>query len=551
MRVLFLFVAFIARVGCAEAQDLVQPKKLVVVLSYDQFRGDFPQKWEHTWGSRGFRRVATEGAYFPHCYYNHANNMTGPGHAVLLTGMYPAKTGIVSNDFFDRELQRRLNCVEDMAVTVIGVSKPTTGISPVNLAVPTIGDLLREQSPTSKVIAISGKDRGAVLMGGHKANLALWLEPDAGGFTSSTYYVPALPQWVAAWHKQNAIALAAGKVWRQALPDSSYTVSDTLAWEGRFPDGDNAFPHTVPNYDNANNFWYGFLLSPWAIEAEFSLARAALEAEQLGSDDAIDILCISVSTTDYVGHLFGPDSREMQDIYYHADRILGDFIDTLDTRVGRKNYVLVITSDHGVAPIPESLLADNIRPRFDAGRLRGIDVLDAAEVYLDKTFPTGSGAKWVREFVASSLFLNDSAVAASGVEKNVIADSLCAFLVRYEGIGIAIARHRLAMDAPLQSVPSEIERRVRNDFFPSRIGDILLYPKMYWISGSTPATHGTPYDYDRHVPLYVFGGGIAFPSESTAALTEPADIAPTLARILDVPLHNTDGKVLPYRVETK
>lgn len=549
-QLLFICVVCIVCTACAGVPQQVEMPKLIVVISYDQFRGDFPEKWGNTWGTKGFNRLANEGAYFANCLYNHANNMTGPGHAVMLTGVYPAKNGIVSNDFFDRDAQRVVNCVEDTAHRVFGAAT-ADGISPKNLVVPTVGDVLREHSLTSKVIGISVKDRGAVLMAGHKANLALWIDAEVGGFTTSAYYASALPQWVAAWHEKKLIQSAAGKVWQQALPDNRYTAADTLAWEGRFPGGDNAFPHEIPNNEKAKNFLYSFLLSPWAIEAEFDLAKTAIEAEHLGSDAATDVLCISVSTTDYVGHLFGPDSREMQDIYCHADRILGEFIDVLDDRVGRENYVLVVTSDHGVAPIPESLLADKIRPKIDAGRLRSIDVIDAVETYLEQTFPVGNGAKWVRELVPPSLFLNDSTAAAAGVEKRILVDSLCAFLLRYEGVGIAIAYHELASVGKLNGVSADMEARIRNNFFPSRVGDVVMYPKMYWIWGSTPATHGMPYDYDRHVPLYIAGGGIAFSRESTTAPVQPTDIAPTLARILHIPLHNADGKVLPYRVEKK
>jgi predicted AlkP superfamily pyrophosphatase or phosphodiesterase len=518
-----------------------QKPKLVVVISYDQFRGDYPARFADVWGPKGFRRLASEGAYAPHCLYNHASNMTGPGHATLLTGVYPAKSGIVSNEFYDRTEQRTLNCVEDSSTRTFGVAAANGGISPRNLVAPTIGDLLREKTPASRVIGISMKDRGGVLMAGHKANLVAWFEPGVRGFTTSAFYADTLPAWLTNWNARGIISSAAGKVWRQALPDDKYTMSDSLGWEGKFPGGGRTFPYTLPASDTSAAFGYGFLLSPFAIEAEFDLARTAIEAEQLGGHNTTDLLCISVSTTDYVGHLFGPDSREVQDIYYHADRILGDFVDYLDGRIGREHYVLVVCADHGVAPVPEMLLADTRRAKIDAGRVRGIELLEGVDRKLEQAFPTKHSVKWIEAFEPPSLFLNDRAVAASGVARDIIIDSLCVFVRQHTGIGPVIASRDLAANRIPANFDPALFALIRNDYYPDRTGDVMLYPREYWIWGSTPATHGMPYEYDRSVPLYFFGGGIHIPAERLARPTAPADIAPTLARLLDLPLRNTDG----------
>lgn len=527
--------------SCSAVPQGENKPKLVVVISYDQFRGDYPTRFADVWGTKGFQRLAAEGSYAPHCMYNHASNMTGPGHATLLTGVYPAKSGIVSNEFYDRTERRTLNCVGDSLVRTFGVAGANGGISPRNLVAPTIGDLLREKTPASKVIGISVKDRGGVLMAGHKANLVAWLEPSGKGFTTSTFYAAALPEWLVSWNAKGMIASAAGKVWRQALPDNKYTMSDSLPWEGKFPGGGRSFPHALPAQDTAASFAYSFLLSPFAIEAEFDLARTALEAEQLGRDNDPDLLCISVSTTDYVGHLFGPDSREVQDIYYHADRILGDFVDYLDSRIGRENYVLVVCADHGVTPVPEMLLADSLRTPIDAGRVRAIELLEAVESKLEHAFPVDHPVKWIEAFEPPSLFLNDKVVEASGVARNVIIDSLCGFVRQHKGIGPVVAGRDLAAGRVPEGFEPTLFALIRNDYYPDRTGDVVLYPRPYWIWGSVPATHGMPYDCDRSVPLYFVGGGVHIPAERLAQPVAPADIAPTLARLLDLPLQNTDG----------
>ncbi len=541
MPILFLLLLVVA--GCSSLPAQQSRPRLVIVISYDQFRGNYPDRWNTLWGERGFNRVAREGIAFPHCYFEHADNKTGPGHAVHLTGVYPAKSGIVSNDFFDRDAGRSFNCVEDSTALILHVPKAKYGVSPRLLRVPTLGDHMREQFPGAKVIGISLKDRGAVLMAGHRANLALWMEPDAGGFTTSTYYTVSLPQWLVAWNQRGMIASAGGKHWEQALPDKEYAVSDKLLWEGKYPGGNRSFPHAIPSFDSTDTFWYPFILSPYSIEAEFDLAMEAIRSEKLGADATPDLLCISVSATDYIGHLFGPDSRETQDIYYHADRVLGEFIDAVDKTVGRENYVLVITSDHGVAPVPEMLLADSVRTRVDAGRIRSIDLLGDIDEYLQSAFPAGDSVQWIRAFNPPSLFLHDAAFAAAGVERPTVVDSLRAFLLRCPGIGIVVANREMQQGRATET-PEDMYRLIRNDWYPPRSGDLLIYTRPYWVFGPAPANHGTPYDYDRHVPLMMLG---VVPE--TPALRErrvsPADIAPTLARLLGVDMPGTDGVALP------
>ncbi len=539
----FCLVLALALAGCAGLPAQQSRPRLVVVVSYDQFRGDYPDRWSALWGDRGFNRIAREGISFPYCYFDHADNKTGPGHAVQLTGVYPAKSGIVSNDFFDREAGRSFNCVEDTTALVLGAPGAKYGVSPRLLQTPTLGDHLRDQFPEAKVIGISIKDRAAVLMTGHRANLALWVEPQAGGFTTSSYYAASLPEWVGAWQQRGVAASCGGTTWKQAFPDERYTVSDNLPWEGKYPGGDRSFPHAIPAFDSTDRFWYPFILSPCSIETEFNLAAEAIRSEKLGADAIPDLLCISVSGTDYIGHLFGPDSREAQDIYYHADRVLGEFIDYIDREVGRENYVLVITSDHGVAPVPEMLLADSVRARVDAGRIRSIDLLGDIDEYLQATFPIGDSLKWIRAFDPPSLFLHDAAIAASGVSKPVVIDSLRTFLLGQPGIGIVVADWEMRQGRPSET-PEEWYKLIRNDWYPSRSGDLLIYPRPYWVFGPAPANHGTPYDYDRHVPLMILGA-LPNTSDTRDLRTSPADIAPTLARLLGIDMPNTDGVPLP------
>ncbi len=228
-----------------------QKPRLILVLSFDQMRGDFIDRWRSFWGKKGFNRLLSQGVHFTNCLNDHASNITAPGHAILMTGHYPYKTGIVSNDMYDRVLGREQYCVEDTAHQTFGIKKPREWTSPVNLLVPTVGDMLKQVSPRSKVVGVSYKDRAAILMAGKNADAAFWFEAEAGGFTTSTYYgFSSLPEWLKNWRTNNDYTQYVGKVWNAEVSSTSYYTQDTCAWETKFPSGTTYFPHTMPQRNN-------------------------------------------------------------------------------------------------------------------------------------------------------------------------------------------------------------------------------------------------------------------------------------------------------------
>ncbi len=513
------------------------PPRLVVVVSFDQHRGDFFTSFRPHLGAGGFQRIAREGVVFDRCYYNHANNITGPGHAAILSGCYPWKTGIVGNDFCDTRTGICGYCADDTA-GVKGAHK---------LEVPTVGDVLRIASPKSKVVGISLKDRASILMAGQGASACVWYDYASGGWTTSAAY--AKPSWLSELRRTVHARRYAGAVWRTEIPDSAGGALDDVLGEGSTPatGGRWVFPYTLSADVKTDEFHSQIALSPFSMRMLFDAAILAAKRERLGSDTSPDLLCIGVSTPDYVGHLYGPDSREVQELYVHADREIERLINELDRRVGRSNYVLIVTSDHGVAPIPEVIRKAGApqHAAVDAGRIRGSEIKTLITEKLTQHFGTPAGGAWVDHIMPPSIYLRDSALANHN--RREVVDTVVAALRRHPHLAIVATPASLLDGVVPPGVDSITAAAVRRSMHRERSGDVVMYPKRYWIFGGTPATHGTPYDYDQWVPLMMLGYRIS--SDTPSAAVSPVDIAPTLARILGIALPNVDGRQLPITIK--
>ncbi len=512
MRLWITILVVLVSVAMASAKP-----RLVVLLCYDQLRGDRLEAVEPWLGERGFRRLLREGVVARRCLFDYATTVTAAGHATIATGCNPSRHGIVGNDFV--VAGRAVYATDD---TALGAPSPRL------LLVPTLGDYLRRAYPQSKVWSFSHKDRGAVFLGGFHPQGAYWLEPGIG-LGSSAYYPPP-PAWLQQFNQQHSPTRYAGAVWNAQLPASA--PADSVPWEGRFPAGGNCFPHVLPGDTSGEQFWHAFALTPYAVEWLFRAAQECIRAEGLGSDDVPDLLSISVSTTDFVGHLFGQDSREYAELLIACDRILAAFLDSLDRWVGRERYMLVLTSDHGAGSIPELQ-----RQRgHDAGRIRG-DTL-AAWVARWAAACGGDTVRTLKRFFPPWIWLDSVSVAACHIPHDSAATAVARFLRQQQGIAFAYSR------AELEHMPdSGIVRLIRHSYHPDRCGDVVVYPKPQWIFGSTPAQHGTPYDYDRWVPLIFFGDSLV-PHELTAPCS-PTDIVPTVLDLLGIAPAQCDGHVLP------
>ncbi len=539
--VLLATLLFISGRASAQQPSVPLPPRLVVLISYDQYRGDYINNFKKFVGKRGFERVRNEGLMFSACMYTHANLMTGPGHATLMTGCNPKSTGIPSNDFCDSETGECVYCAE----------QPGNGLSPSNLLRPTFGDVLRDANPMSKSVGIAIKDRAAILMAGHNPTAVVWMDFKSMAFATSPFY--KTPTWLPALNKLVRPTRHANATWTTSIPDSKEPSIDDQVGEGSLSSGRRTFPYTVPAADNIN-FFKDYIRTPYNLRDLFQAAKAVMKYEDLGRDDAPDVLCIGVSTTDFVGHTFGPDSREVQELYVECDKELASLIDYLDKRVGRERYVLVVASDHGVAPIPE--IMKNVgaaqRTSVDAGRISETSIIRTVDSALSAAYGAPSNnASWCREIFEPSVYISDAVLSEREVSKADAARVAALALRALQGIGISVTKDDIESNKRPYDVSSTIWTFIRNSYSPTRSGDVLLYPKQYWIFGTAPATHGTPYEYDRHVPLMMFGGGIE--AKLSTAEVSPIDIAPTLAQLYGITMSSADGKVLPIsrRITTK
>lgn len=508
----------------------------MVVISYDQYRGDYPTQFARFASSRGFERLRREGTVFANAAYNHASLMTGPGHATILSGAYPYRNGIVANNFCDSRLQRCLYCAEDTS----------HGLSAATMLVPTLGDRLRTLDPRHKNVGIALKDRAAILMAGQSATTALWFDEAAGGFTTSTAY--RKPSWLPGLNARLPFTVYQGRTWRAGLADSLDPAADDIVGEGSMSSGRRTFPHRLPMASESERYVADFVRSPYSVEYLFAAAVETIRRDALGADSIADVLAIGVSTTDFLGHTFGPDSREVQELYRACDTILASFIDALDTIVGRSQYVLVVTSDHGVAPIPEVIrnAAAAQGTTVDAGRLRQATLRRAVDSALTQRYG-GPDSSWVAYILEPALYLDTALCQRRNIDVDSAAACAAAALLALHGIEAALPSALLSQDVCPNDLPREHFARIRRSFRPDRCGHVVLFPKRYWIMGSTPATHGTYHDYDRSVPLMFFGAGVDSSVVRNAA--SPVDIAPTLARLLGLPTlfanDDTDGVAWP------
>lgn len=515
--------------------------KLVLAIIVDQFRYDYLERFGDLFGNGGFRRLMNEGALFTNANYDYVPTFTACGHASIFSGSVPAMNGIVGNVWFDRGTGKvRVMVADDSAHTVTdsGLSPRSGAASPRTLIGTTIGDQMRlSNNFHSKVIAASLKDRSAVLPGGQRPNGAYWFSEADGEFVSSDYYFKELPAWVKKFDSTKRADKYFGMKWERSLSPQAYQRAQAENLPLQRSALGVRFPYVVTGGEEkpGQKFYSAFQLTPFASEYLADFGKAALDAEALGADDDPDLLSISFSSPDLAGHSFGPDSAEVEDTYIRLDRVIADLLGYIDKRVGLANTVIVVTGDHGVAPIPEYLRSQG----FDSARLSGREVSDAANNALAARFGEG---KWVISFVNDQLYLDQKLIADRKVPpaeaERVAGDAA----LTTEGVVNYFTRTQISEGRmPVGPIAS----RVTNGFNRERSGDVWLItkPLYFFAEGALPTTHGSPYNYDTHVPLILFGPGVR-PGRYNGDCA-PSDIAPTLAAILGIePPSNRTGRAL-------
>ena len=501
----------------AAAKAPARPK-LVILLTIDQFRNDFLDRFRPYFVAGGFNRLMG-GARFTNCRYDYATTVTGPGHATIATGAYPNVHGIIGNAWYDRKIKRMVNCVEDLNTRVVATAEGSLerrGASPRSLTGSTVGDELRMATDfRSKVISISLKDRGAVLPGGHTANAAYWYDGSTAGFVSSTYYMEKLPAWVAAFNAQNPAREFCGKPWK-ALAETPGAEGRTFS-EYRLASGEACpSPRFLDWLDD----------TPFTMDVELRFAREAIRQEKLGQGSGTDMLALSISTNDFVGHRFGPYGPEVADLTLRTDRALASFIDDLDRIVGLENVWIAFTADHGASPTPQYIR----EKKLGLGLFKSREFRDAVEAHLSRTFGED---KWVETFDIPYIYLNQGVIAKHQVSSERVSEEAAQGAMNVPGIFAAFGRSAmLSGSAPKQG----LARKVFNSLNLSNGGDVFIVLEPYTVaSGSdTSASHGTPWSYDALVPLIFWGS--AFRHGEYAEPCEPVDLAPTLSQALGVNL---------------
>ena len=512
--------------------------KLVVFLVVDGLPQRQITNYRDQLSPDGFARFLDRGAWFTQAHYAHAFTVTAAGHAAMLTGAYPDRTGIIGNEWRDPVTGAPVYNTGDLSAKYIGhETKPLDGTSPRNLKVETVGDVLRRADPRSKVISVSGKDRGAILPAG-KSGTAYMYMSSTGQFASSTYYMQEHPGWVNEFNSRKLANRYFKTQWTPLLPLAAYerSVPDDQPWFG--PQG-GRLPMTMGAAADAApgpSFYGALLRSPFADALTLEFARAALAGEQLGRDESTDILAVSLSGHDYVNHAYSAESRLSHDHFLQLDRLLQSFFHDLDAAVGAGNYVAVLTADHGFMPAPE-LAAAIGQP---SGRLNAAPALARLNADLEKQFGQG---KWLLGMSAASLLLNKPLIAQKNLDANTVAEEARMLWLAVPGIGTAYTRAELLSGSRAGEPFFEASRK---SWHPDVAGDVQFTLKPNWMfTSSSITTHGSPHEYDNHVPLLFWGPAWVGPGRVDAAV-EIVDVAPTLARMLRVPPPPaSEGKPLP------
>ncbi len=522
--VLLLGLLF-ATAGPLAAQSPPQRPKLVVVIVIDQLRPDYLQRFRTHFGNRGFRLLQQRGAGFSEARHLHAATLTCPGHAVVLTGSHPDVNGIISNVWYNAATDRAVNCAADTAVTLIGAE--TEGRSPRNLIGSTIGDELKAATAgRAKVITVAGKDRSAIMLGGHRADGAYWMVDTL--FVSSTYYMKELPGWVRRFNASGAVSAYSGRAWNRFLPRAAYAALGPDDAEGEEGDinSSRTFPHRLGEL-SSDKFVDAFEASPYQNEVIADFAMRAVTDEGMGQDTVPDLLAIGFSANDLIGHAYGPDSHEVMDVTVRTDRLLQRFFGFLDSRVGFRNVLIVLTADHGVAPVPERV--NRLNSGAGASRVDPAVLATAAETALRTRFGNPAGASWVARLAQPWIYLNVRGLEQRGHSVEEAERVARAAIKQVPEVSLSLTATELRQPRN-PAVPSA----AAFSFYPSRSGNIYYELNPYVVPGAARAgtTHGSPWSYDARVPLLWFGAAIRPGVHSGAAST--ADIAPTLSALLGI-----------------
>jgi len=462
--------------------------KLIVAIVVDQFRYDYLTRFRGDYHA-GLERLLTKGAVFTNARYEHYPTVTAVGHSTFLSGATPSMSGIVGNEWYERESGKSVTSVSDDSVKLLGADGQAS--SPRRLLVSTVGDELKIARRGGKAVGISLKDRSAILPAGHMADGAYWFDPRSGNFVSSTFYFPALPEWVVSYNTSR--------------PADQYHGAHWL---------DHTLPSGTPLYAALES-------SPFGNELVEDFAERAIRFEKLGQRNVTDLLAVSFSANDYVGHASGPDSPEVKEMSIQTDRVFGKLFAYLDAAVGLNNVLIVMTADHGVAPVPEV----NAARRMPGGRMPAGVVRKAVEAALADKY---GAAQWLLAPSDTAFYFNQEPIRQKKLDIAEV-ERIAADAARGVPHVFRVYTREMLLNG---AVDIQVGRRVMNGFYPPRSPDVYVLLEPYWLYGSNGTTHSTTFSYDAHVPVIFMGPGIK-PGRFDEEIAVN-DIAPTLATYLDI-----------------
>ena len=504
------------------------PARLTVLIVVDQLRFDYLTRFQDLYEG-GFRRLLEQGALFTEARYRHALTLTAPGHAAIASGLHPSHTGVAANDWYDGYRQQEVNCIADAGYEPVG--GPGRRASPQSLLAETLGDRLKRRHPGARVVALSTKDRGAILMAGRKGDAAYWYSDPCGCFITSSYYMKEAPDWLTSFNQSRGADAYVGKSWERLLDDPSLYEKHARpdAFEGELGTTGTAFPHAVRSYRELRR-------SPYSDELLMQAALAAMKSHEMGKDETPDLLAVSFSSTDYVGHDYGPFSQESMDQHLRLDALLGRFFAAVDKHAGRENVTIALTGDHGVAPTVKQ------------SKRQGVAAVSVPFELLPDTVNAAVATEYpklgnvVAFFDRPHLFLDLSLLKNHNVPRSRV-ESLAKEALIATGFIEEVYTHDDLLSN--HAADTQYGQLYANAFYERRSPHLMVRFKEFYFIEKTGeiAWHGSPYDYDRHVPVLFMGAGIRPGRYDQPA--GPEDLAPTLAVLLGVKMpHESDGRAL-------
>jgi len=543
--------------------------KLAVLVVFDQLRGDYLEKWRGLFGKDGFARLQNEGVWFTHCYYPYGITSTGPGHASMLTGTCPDRHGIVNNNWFERG--EDVYCAGSPRYTIVPTPPPAkpdpkakpdakvkapSGGTPERLLAETVADVLKATHPKAKVFGLSLKDRSAILPTGKRPDGAYWFD---GRFVTSTYYEQLHP-WVAAFNKSGSADRWFGRDWTRFRTDIDYekwSGPDDVPGEG----GSRVFPHqmTGGKATPGKEYYDTLANSPFGNDLLLEFTKKCVLAENLGADDVPDLLVVSFSSNDLIGHTWGPDSQEVLDATLRSNAQMAELLAFLDTNVGRGQYLMGVTADHGICPLVEVSETRGI----DAKRISPAAIQKDLEYHLTTKFGSAGGISlvptkqtaWIESLVFPWVYFNPKLLAATGKSRGEVAAATTAYLRSRSDVARAFTRIDLAANFPADDI---VANRVKRSVWEAptqaaeRCGDVYIVQRPYYLPSKpidTGTTHGSPYNYDTHVPLLFYGPGITGGANSEP--TTPQATAAVFSKWLGLRLPNRAEFPVPVALEGK